>query len=666
MSFRAILALATALLLGIAPAQARASTYFPQNGAELLAAVDALDDPENWSGTLIVLADTTYLIDRPIVLDGQDTDTIRAAEGAHPIITGTSGTTLLRMRGENYRVDDILFRAPATQSSYPLVELRGRAQFRSTVDVPATAPNVTGILTTPSGLTDDYSWTNTIGDVTSDATNAPAVKVTGTARFDGTIAGGNPTVDIDLAATAGEPTAIWFRGDLIGGPNTHTVLQTRTNKRRLPITTHNSTITALRPGATGIRIRGATHPAGTLDLHLYTSTIDLVDGGTAIAIEPGAETKPTTIDAIGLLALGTGTAIACAPPSTTTTTAATVTIDAIYREAEHAPTGACTINEQRRVTGDPRFTDRENGDLTPRWGSALIDAAPRIMLDSYSELSTYTKPSPAHNSAPLPNDIGAAEYQYTQPEVIETTTATLDNRGLVRLSATAYDPDPTDQDSLQYEWTLEGKTKLTGPTVYYRWESEPDATPWVSLKVTDRTGEFIYDSVLPHPIVNTAASYVAYDPAAYQFPLAGGSTSTPGGEIPPFSQRPRPTPTRTPVPTPRPAAPRPPKAVINAFTLTESRAANRAKRPSGIGPARAGESSASITLSGPAKVNFAVLRANDGKRVTTLGLRLPAGTTPLHFTARVGRLRLPPGRYTITASIGTRSVSAPVHIRIRR
>ncbi|MDO9357135.1 MAG: hypothetical protein Q7T55_25780, partial [Solirubrobacteraceae bacterium] len=432
MSHRILVASLLAIAGLVVPSTASAAVerdgnaFFPKNGAELLEAVElSADGPDRGLQARIALEAKTYVIDRTIDLRDLDGDVIRGPEAGGAVITGTAQSgTLLTLEGETNRVEHVVFRAPATTRSYALIELVGRGLLDAAVDVPAPAPNVTGVRTTGPRL---FGWNNTIlAPVASAAASAPAVRATGSLRIDAPIRGGSTTVDIDQAAANGLDEEIWIRADLTGGPQTSTVLRARTGVA-LNLILHRATVTATRSGATVVDLQGASAAAGRLRTWLLTSTLVGPADGTGLEVGPGVGSEPSKVDAVGLLSIGSARAIACSPG---TGPVSVVAVDAIYREGVLAPSSSCTLSEQRRVTGDPKFADRERGDLAPRWGSVLIDAAPTVRWGEFP-LTSYDKPRVLPNygaDTTLPNDIGAAEYQYTEPVFGAESFVALDNR----------------------------------------------------------------------------------------------------------------------------------------------------------------------------------------------------------------------------------------------
>lgn len=637
-----VTALALVGLTAVGPGAAQASTeltdqgfYEPQNGAELLQVIDKVTDtPERGEQGAIKLAAKTYAIDRPIVIRDHTGETITGAGAGQTIITGTGAAkTLLQLEGENQRVYALSIRGTATTTAaYPLVEMLGRAELDTTVevDVPGTMPNVTGILATGPL---QYSWDNRVAaDVYSEA-NAPAIRATGPAHISGPVEGGNPTIDIDQSQGDSD---VRISGDLYAGPQTHTVIRATGGADATTLIV-SAAIDGTASAATLLSLRGTNAAAGTLDAHLWNSTLLGSSGSTAIELAPGLESRATKLSAIGLLSLGSTKTIACAAPASRTPT--TATIDGTYREGTNQTTTACAISEQHRRTGDPRFRDRAAGDLTPLWGSSLIDATPAIQFRGETIGSTV-RPSVRSeygSSTSLPNDIGAIEYQYTPPEFGAGGWSPLDAHGLIRYTVEAFDPDPEEDGQIVLTWHLPDGTTSHEPSVTWRW-ADPSDPQEILVDATDVSGI-------------TRSTYVRSYESFFTPPPATPGPTTPTTPTPlPSAQTPVPPrkPTRPPIVMRANPAP-----ILSRLDVGRRTTRAASRRLTGEGTARRTEASIKLTTISAATVTLVATRKDGRKMVRAAQVRIAGcvAETRVRLTSRFGRARLGPGVYRVVITV---------------
>lgn len=662
-------------------------TFKPRSGAELLEAVGIVGTLVPTGATepaRIELAAGTYVINRELSLKGNYPVEIVGPEGGGAIITngGATPTRLLNtITGENtwtmlVRFVDFEARG-TTASAFSVVDAGSRVILRDTsVDVPATMPAVNAVrLRTEAevnGLTVD-----------SGATTAPAVRLEPGASMNAVdLTGGDPTVQVpDVAAVR---RGVMVRGGLItGGPQTHRLVAIDGADRELPVGLSRLQLQAGPQTDALVDLGSATGPpfvAWGTELTVQQVTLLGAPGVTGIRVAPGVAGSQVTVIADGILSLGGGTAIGCAPGGTQPLT---VLIRGIYREGENSPAAACTINEQGRRTADPKFRDRDGGNLEPLWGSSLIDGAPGFgSSKGYGPVDEWIA------------DIGAIEYEYTPAELEQVTIEEPGNRGLVRLEAVAHDQSAEEDAKygLTYRWQFSDGTELSGPKVTHRLEVPEDVDfmdwyPGVSLTVFDVSGTQRYE-------------YIQLDPWVMPCEPATDADDYERGEFCPDPDAPTPTPvlTRTPsfAPTPTPVAPfsvpnhshggasrptptpRPtpaPRPLLSRFEVIRSRTSIRARRASGFAASRPSEAAVRVSVSADAKVELTLERkAASGAWGAVPGAQLsltaPRGLRVLRLTSRFGTARLRPGLYRLTAKItpvtpSTAPVPAPQQAQLR-
>lgn len=665
------------------------ATFKPRSGAELLEAVGIVGTlvPTGTSPTArIELAATTYVINRELSLTGNYPVQIVGPESGGAIVTngGATPTRLLHaVTGENnwsmlVRYVDFDARG-TTPSAFSVVDAGSQVILRDvSVEVPTTMPAVTAVrLRTEAAVNGIVVQTG--------ATAAPAVRVEpGADLHDVDLTGGEPTVQVPDVAAFRREVGIGL-GAITGGPATKRLIAVDgvTGEQRVAI----GGLT-LQPGpATDalIDVAGATGPAfadyGT-DISLSGITLLGRAGVTGIRVAPGVAGSKMSMIADGILSLGNGVAIGCAPGGTQPLS---VLVRGIYREGENSPGAACTINEQGRRTGDPKFRDRAAGDLEPLWGSSLIDGAPGLgSSKGYGPVDAWIA------------DIGAIEYQYTPAELEQVTIDEPGNRGLVRLEAVAHDQSAEEDAKygLTYRWRFSDGKELWGASVSHRLavpegERFENWFPGVELVVFDVSGTQHYEYIPLDPWI--APCEPGTDADDYQrgdlCPEPGDPTPTPKPTLRPL---PTPTPTPTSAPftsphhplgggSPRPTStPRPtpvPRPLLSRFEVIRGRASSRARRASGFAATRPSEAAIRMGFGADAKVELTLERKGRGAAWaavpgTQLSLTAPRGLQVLRVTTRFGTARLSPGLYRLTAKVtpagaSTASLPAPQQALVR-
>lgn len=674
---RLVIGALAAFIIAASPAAAAVPrdgvTFKPRSGAELLEAVGIVGTlvPTGDSPTArIELAAGTYAINRELSLSGNYPVEILGPESGGAIITngGATPTRLLHaITGENnwsmlLRYVDFEARG-ATTSAFSVVDAGSRVMLRDvSVDVPTTMPSVNAVR-----LRTEAEANGLIVD--SGATGVPAVRLEPGASMNTVdLTGGEPTVQVpDVAAFR---RGVSVRGGLItGGPQTHRLVAIDGADGELSVVLSRLQLEAGPQADALIDLGSATGPpfvAWGTDLAVQQVTLLGAPGVTGLRVAPGVAGSQVSVIADGILSLGGGTAIGCAPGGTQPLS---VLVRGIYREGENRLGAACTINEQGRRTGDPKFRDRAAGNLEPLWGSSLIDGAPGFGSSSgYGPVDAWVA------------DIGAVEYEYTPAELEQVTIEEPGNRGLVRLEAVAHDQSAEEDAKygLTYRWQFSDGTELSGPKVTHRLEVPDDVDfmdwyPGVALTIYDVSGTQRYEYieldpwVMPCEPATDADDYergdVCPDPDA-PTPTPKPSvtpTPTPSSQSPdlptatpfPGSQRPlggglRPMPTPRPTPAPRP--------LLSRFEVIRGRASIRARRASGFAATRPSEAAIRMGFGADAKVELTLERkARSGAWAAVPGAQLsltaPRGLQVLRLTTRFGTARLPVGLYRLTAKV---------------
>lgn len=656
------------------------ATFKPRSGAELLEAVGIVGTlvPTGTSPTArIELAATTYVINRELSLTGNYPVEIVGPESGGAIVTngGATPTRLLHaVTGENnwsMLVRYVEFdERGTTASAFSVVDAGSQVILRDvSVEVPTTMPAVTAVrLRTESAVNGIV--------VDTGATDAPAVRVEpGASLHDIDLTGGEPTVQVPDVSAFRREVGIAF-GAITGGPTTKRLIAVDgvTGEQRVSM----GGLT-LRPGpATDalIDVAGATGPPfagyGT-DLSLAGVTLLGRSGVTGIRVAPGVAGSQVSVIADGILSLGGGIAIGCAAGGTQPLN---VLVRGIYREGELSPGAACTIDEQGRRTGDPKFRDRAAGDLEPLWGSTLIDGAPGFgSSKGYGPVDEWIA------------DIGAIEYEYTPAELEQVTIDEPGNRGLVRLEAVAHDQSAEEDATygLTYRWRFSDGTELWGANATHRLEVPEDVDfmdwyPGVELVIFDVSGtqhhayiqldpwvmpcepatdadEYERGDLCPDPNAPTPTptpSPSATPTPSPQSPNLPTPTPLPGSQRPLGGGAPRPTPTPKPAPAPRP--------LLSRFEVIRGRASSRARRASGFAATRPSEAAIRMGFGADAKVELSLERKGRGAAWAAvpgaqLSLTAPRGLQLLRLTTRFGKARLSPGLYRLTAKVTPASAS---------
>ncbi|MBO9534992.1 MAG: hypothetical protein J7513_18610 [Solirubrobacteraceae bacterium] len=665
-SLRLVPALA-ALVTALSPAAAEAAvphtgnTWLPANGAELLEAVSAVNAITATAAATtqqIKLTPTTYTLTAPLQLNGNTPiEIVGDAAGGTIITNGANAPAPLITsvdREDEWPVElrDLQVDVRGTSSAtFAAVSIGARVVLKEvTVDVPSTAPSVTGVqLRTESaanGLT-----------VTSEATAAPAVRAEPESDlFAFAIEGGEPSLQI--ADGPGFRRSVTVRrGRIAGGPTTQRVLTTAGSADELTVNLAGVELWAGDETETVIDVAGATGSTvvgtgTTVNLRGLTTV-----GGPAttadVRVAPGTAGSRTDIQIEGLLSLGTAPAIACGPGGPALLM---VDVRGIYSEGPLDPAPGCTIDENGRRTGDPKFRDRAAGDLEPLWGSVLIDGAPQY-------------PSPDARGQERPSDkgfgpvdawtgdIGAIEYQYTPALLEEVAFDEPGNRGLVRLEALAHDlSDEEDAKyGVTYRWRFSDGTEQFGQSVEHRFALPSgvkfaDFTASVEVTAIDVSGA--EDSV-----------YVPLEPWIATCEPATDSDTYERGEPCPEVD-PTPTPAATPIATATPApskvplaaaTPKPAAPLLGRFEVIRARTSLASRRATGIANSRPSEASVRLGLADSAKLTVRASRLKGTKATPVKGASITfdtvAGRRILRVTPRIGTARLRRGLYVISVEV---------------
>ncbi len=601
----------------------------PTDGAELLEAVDqakasTLGRPVP---TRIVLAEGDYEIDRAIVLDDADGDTIEGSGAGGTRIVGTNATTtLLRITGEGTSVTDVsLVPAGSGSAAFPVASVSDGAAFNNfLVFVPSSLPNVTAVETSGSGAI------ITNPEIESEASR-PAIRNSGNVEIrGGSLYGGNPTLDLGGATTPAG--SVIDHVVISGGETTTSVVRTQAANAAVAVTFTNVTVNGGAEDATLIDVQGASNPGGSVDLDLSFSTLSGAPDSTAVQLASGAATSATTARFVGLLALGSGTTIGCA----TSGTPASATIEGIYRNGSLASGSACAISESgRRSGGDPALTTAYG----LRWGSPAIDAvAPPVnaLFDARRGMRTSTGPGTPEST---PTDLGAIEYQYLAPWLDEIVVDDDNEDGLVQFSVAAGDENDGESDLLTITWRFPDGTTASGATASHQFTTADVGD--VTVSATDPSG------LTTTALVASAVDLGPADPKDDEDP--GEPTPTPSPSLqtlPETIDRPRPTPEKQ-LPFTAPST-----GALKALTRTQSRARRSSGRASGLGPARPGEASLQLKLDRAANITVIVRRSEGTRFLAVPNARFSkdtgAGTTIVHLSARVGTATLRIGLYRVT------------------
>jgi hypothetical protein len=690
---------ATSLVLGLSAPAALAdvprtgNTFRPRNGAELVDAVKtAAKLPATTQQDLvrIELAAGTYTVGSTLDLSSYPGITLAGPVLGEAVITNSGAPiTLLQIHGGDVDRHAVAKRirfvvagtTPNSAASVPAVEAQAGSELSDVeVDVPASTPNVTGVRIVP-GLThdasDDEHATSNQLTVDSKATGAPAVSTTTESDLiDADLHGGDPTLLVtrDVKNFTAHPLLLQ-RAVLSAGPGTHVLASIQPNGAATSVVLANSIFDGNDYADALVDAVGAPNRAGSLALTLTGDTLIGDAQSTAVRVSTASEEIPTTLGMWGVLSLGSAVDVGC---SGNDRRPAQIAIDGDYREGRLAPTSACSITESGRRTGDPKFTDRADGDYRPQWGSTLIDGAPLAHASLPYDLLGGTRVSVRQGDAPDRGmDIGAFEYQYSPIQSVDVQAEAMGNRGLVGFTAQAFDFNPSEDDALSYRWTFPDGTTADGAQVTHRFATGGDKTATLDVTelsgMTQRRTVTVTTWVEPGEPGTDDPSYVG---AERTDPPAGGgdAPTAPGG--PGTTQG---VPPGTPLSTQAPGLGQAKGAesalpTLESFTPAGNRLAGDARRATGPGKPAKGEAGVKLALTRAATVTVRAARVTGGKAKNVRGgarrwTKVPSGTLQLRLTSRIGKARLKTGLYRFTITVqaaGSAAETRTMLVRVLR
>jgi hypothetical protein len=651
------LSIALAGLAAASPVQAAVprdgNVFTPRTGAELLEAADTISAegaPPSQASFRIRLAPHEYLIDRPIVLRTQLPATLEAITGGigHPVIanSGAPGTLLVSSSGTGDDAvqalvppldDGIEFQLRGSSGdSFPVIDLRSGGQLvQAAVTVPETTPGATAVLMRPAQ--DPLAAAEPVSlqgaRISSDAT-APAVQAgAGSTIIDSLIDGGRPALRFTDAPFS-EHRVELHRSILRPGLGAPATIQLQPGSG-LHASLSSDVIGGLEDTPVLIDAQSPTAATAPTTTLLRESTLLGLPGTIAVRVNGATATAPEQVVLAGVLSLGSPKLLTCTGRRNVRPV---VAVDGYSTDGTVDPSTTCSITAQGRATGDPRLRDVDNGDLSPRWGSPLIDRAPSAhagLFDATTGLSSYDvfrQPraqlglvGPLASATPL--DIGALEYQPTSPQNLDIDVEALGG-GSARFTGSAEDVDDVEEAGMTFSWRLDDGTILAGRQVTRQFTTQPGG---ITLIVTDITGRAV-EQWQPIDV------YLA--PAPVPAPAAPGAGATK-------------TATQLLAVSPLTAA------SFESFFLISSRIKPSRKLATGYGKPRAGEARIELDLSRPRAVTLSVARIEGSKAEAlpraTVKLRKLAGPLVVRVSARIGDEVLRPGKYKLTfAAVGPR------------
>jgi hypothetical protein len=659
-------------------------TFSPRNGAELLEAVGiigAIGPQEPKDTARIELADSTYVIDRALSFPGNHPVELVGPEDGDAVVTnrGAAPTRLLHGAADvnwSLLVRYVSFEIVGTTSAaLSVVDVGKQAVLRDIeVTVPATMPAVTGVRLRTESAANGL-------EVVSGATAAPAVRVEpGASTYGLDLTGGEPTVHVPDVPAFRRGVSLGD-GFISGGAKTRRLVAIDGATGELSVGLGMALLEAGPQTETLIDIGGATGPPfveSGMDLRLGRLTLLGGPAVTAVRVAPGVAGSKMTVIGDGLLSLGAGPAVACVPGGVAPLA---VLIRGIFREGPVTSGAACTVDEQGRRTGDPRFRDRAAGNLEPLWGSSLINGSPG---NEYVGSDLLGNPSPSWKGYGPPEewtgDIGAIEYQFTPAELDSVAVSEPGNRGLVRLSAVAHDTSAEEhaQFGVSYRWQFSDGTELTGANVSHRFALPEnvdfeDWYPWAQLWVSEVSGTQRYEYIPLDPwLAFCEAPSDSDDYTRSTFCPKPSASPTPS---PQPTATPAPRPFSTPVPRPTQSPSAAARPLVTRFEVVRSRTSARARRSTALAASRPSEAAIRLGVNADAAVALALERKAgrtwEAVPRANVALTAPKGLGILRVTSRFGAVRLAPGLYRLTATVspvrgGAASVSQQALIRVAR
>lgn len=378
-----------------------------------------------------------------------------------------------------------------TTDAFPLVVLRGGTLDGFDVRVGEGTPNVVAVRAGASAV--GGSSIVDRSTVQSTASVAAVELGAGGAIYDSTVVGGAPTVSVSAGAATLAPEIL--RSYLFGSATSGAVLRLGAHVRT-GTTVGSSIIDGSAGTSTLIDVSAPGSGPGVRPVLLRNLTLDGTSAATALRV------RSSPVRAPGLLAIGTGTLLACEP---VTDRYDLVAIDGFWSSAEPAASEHCNAKFIERRTGELRLSDVSAGDYRPRYDSPLIDGSLTTQLPFFNESTGSSTDflgsardlfGGGAGGADRRRDIGALEYQRAVPQVLVTDQIPLDDAGLVRFESQVFDPDPGEADELTYRWSVDGvEQAATGPTFEHRFSAADGSWRTVEVVVTDVTGQSGADEI---------------------------------------------------------------------------------------------------------------------------------------------------------------------------
>lgn len=703
-------AVVATLLSTATTARAATVTFTPSTGAELVTAANTITNAGRADATyrgVIKLSAKEYVISSTVVLSTKALATIEGPEDGRATIT-TSGTsepfTLLRLSSETPSSDaglrnvDLTLKRNATTamaSGVVVADLQRGAVVRdSTVTVPATASKATAVrLSAGLGITPVTTPAPAVARsvvVESSATEAPGVRLTnGGQLLDSTVRGGAAPVELasdttgsDLGPAVVDASTIVTRGTSAAVP----AVRVRGGAVRFrPVLWSTSIDGTATDAGRIVDVLGPTSAAGALEPSLGQLSLRGAEASVGLWVRPGVGSNPLPVAARGILSLGSKIAVDC---TGSTTAATTVTVTGVYRTGSKVQGNGCSLPESGLRTGPLAWRDEAGGDLRPVWDSPLVDAVPDFGVP---------QPAGEHDlaggqrfvtiaSGSTPGDIGALEYQLTPPENVAADFIPLGNRGLTVLRGEGTDPDPLEEASLSFLWTLPNGVEVKGPVALQRFETTDPQV--VRLTVTDVTGVTVRRTITVTPVIRLdepptdsndpddpvvpPTSPTTPDPDTDPGPvtpifggigqgLLGGGAQGGSGPTKPYID---------------PALKQDYPPILKNVRATKRRVLTSRQKQPEYASARRGEAEIIIETWRRSEMTLEVTRILEGTGIeaglplATATLRPFKGRKTLRIGAKVGKRKLKPGLYqmTIAASPAPGAVSErkPFFVRVIR